>query len=149
VSTIVPTGEIHEFAMNTSYFTVTPQEFYYVTETERSIEEWKEWFPQQIKDELMKMGGGIIWWRVTPEIDHAKIGWDGWYEGKKTESMTEEEKMLADKYFCWKGYARLATSPPLPESAVSRLTDSFEGYQRECRRLRYKAIAAITEGVAA
>src|ERR1700722_19986322 len=113
--TIEFTGEVHEFSMDTAYFTVTPQEFYFCGKTEKDALWWQEWLPLRIKEELLILGGGIIWWRIKPEIDHAKIGWDGYLDGKDPKSMTDEEKRLSEKYFCWKGYARLATSPPLPE----------------------------------
>ncbi len=139
--TIQFTGEVHEFSFNTAYFTVTPQEYVWVGISEKDAVWWKEWLRKRVKDELIKMGGGIIWWRIEPEIEHAKLGCD---PDKDPRLWTDEEKELAEKYFCWKGYARLATSPPLPENIVTILTDSYERFREKCKELRQQALATET-----
>jgi len=139
--TIEFTGDVHEFSFNTAYFTVTPLEFYFVSETEKEILWWKDqWLPNQVRKELLKMGGGIIWWRVKPELDHAKIGCDA---ERDPRSWTDEEKRLGENYFCWKGYARFGTSPPLPEDVVTRLTDSYDEFREKWRKLREQALTAL------
>ena len=136
-------GEVHEFSMNTAYLTVTPKEYYFVSKDEAEMLWWMEYLPRRIKEELSKMGGGIIWWRAKPEMDHAKIGWDGFVEGKRASEMTDEEKELAEQYFCWKGYMRLATSPELPEEIVTTLTDSYEMFREKCKEFRRNAIKNV------
>jgi hypothetical protein len=133
------TGDVHEFSMNTAYFTVTPQDFIAVSETDLSW--WIEWIPNRIRDELKKVGGGIIWWRIKPEIEHVKIGWSGFYEGKDPKLMTAEEKELAEKYFCWKGYVRFATSPELHEDVLIGLFETHEVVIEKIAELRAKAKA--------
>lgn len=128
--------------MNTAYFTVTPQEFFHIADTEQDVKTWAEWIPNEVRKELLKMGGGIIWWRIKPEWDHAKIGYG---IEKPPSECTDEEKSIGENYFCWKGYMRFATSPPLSENAVTRLTVSHDTYREQCAQLRLRAIEALKE----
>lgn len=133
--------EVHEFSFNTAYFTVTPQEFYYATSDERAARWWQESIPKMLKKELLKLGGGIIWWRIPTEIDHAKIGCNVDIDPR---SWTEAEKRRGEEFFGWVGYARFATSPALPEEVTTRLGMNQEQYKEECAKLREQAIKALT-----
>jgi hypothetical protein len=133
-------GDVHEFSMNTAYFTVTPQEFGYVSTDERAARGWAETLPKMLKVELSKRGGGIIWWRIEPEINHCKIGCD---VDKDPRTWTEAEKRRGEEFFCWVGYARLATSPELPEEIAALLGLNMDQYREEFRKLREQAVAAL------
>lgn len=132
---------VHEFSFDTAYFTVTPQELFYVTTDERTARWWQETLPKILKKELLKVGGGIIWWRIPTEIDHAKIGCNADVDPLL---WTDEEKRRGEEFFCWKGYARFATSPPLLEEVTTRLGLNQDQFRDECKKLRTQAIAALT-----
>jgi hypothetical protein len=108
-------GEVHEFQFNTGYFTVTAREFLYFSEHRRDAETWLEILPKAIKEELKKLGGGIIWWRINPEIDH--------------------ENCLDGSTF-WKGYVRFATSPELPEDFLTTLCESTDEIAKKMNEFR-------------
>ena len=143
--TIKFNGAVHEFSFNTAYFMVTPVETFEVRESEREIRYWQERLPERLREELRKVGGGIIWWRIEPEICHAQIGCD---PDKDPQLWTDEEKALGEHYFCWKGYARFATSPELHEDVMTRLVSPQELYQTKCAELRDQAIKSLTRETA-
>ena len=141
--TIKFTGEVHEFSFDTPYFIVTPQDFFYISETEQEILYWIDTLSQKIKNELMKMGGGIIWWHVKPQWTHAKIGWP---QEKDPETLTDEQRALAEQFYCWKGHASVATSPALPEDIYTRLTPSFDEFKKTSKKIRESAIMSVVKG---
>lgn len=127
-------GTVHEFSFDTAYFTVQPEELFYISMDEYAAKWWVENLGPIIEKELLKVGGGIIWWRVSPEIDHAKIGIDDDFK----------ENPRAGEFYCWKGYARFATSPELPEEVITRLGISADEFRKTSRKLREQALATIT-----
>lgn len=100
-------GKVLEFSFNTAYFTVTAEQLYFFADTEEQISAWKSSLPEIIKDELTKLGGGIIWWRIKPESEQIS-------RGKRK-----------NKY---RGYVRFATSPDLPQDVMTRLGLNLEMY---------------------
>jgi hypothetical protein len=133
--------DVYEFQFNTAYFTVTPQEYFYIHTDERAARDWRDLLAQRIKKELLKRGGGIIWWRIPPEIDHAKVGCDSDVD---PQLWTEEDKRRGEEFFCWIGYARFATSPSLPDEVTTLLGVSAEEYKKTMRKLREKTLAELT-----
>jgi len=130
-------GIVYEFKMNTRDFTVTPQEFYYVTTSEADVLGWAHALPDILKRELRSIGGGIILWRIKPEIYHAEIGCNSDVDPKL---WTDKEKELGKKFFCWQGYARFATSPALSEK-VPGMGMREDVYRKKWGQLREEAMA--------
>ena len=88
-------GEVHEFSFNTAYFTVEPRVFKFLGASQEAALSWQKIIGIMIREELEKLGGGIIWWRIKPEIE---------CRGN-----------------LWHGYARFATSPALSEDFLTLL----------------------------
>ena len=138
--TIEFNGEFHEFEMVLGEFTVETKECYFCSKDEREALHWQERLPVDIKNALLELGGGIIWWRIKPEIDHAKVGLDF---DKHPNEWTQQEKEIAKLEFCWKGYARFGTSPPLPDETITRLTASQEMANKKYKEMRNNFIATV------
>jgi hypothetical protein len=132
--------EVHEFSFNTSYFTVTAQELFWISVEETTTRWWLENLAKLLEKELLKLGGGIIWWRIKPEIDHARIGCDPDIDPR---IRTEQDTRHAEEFYCWKGYACFATSPNLPEEFITQLGIGIDEATAESKRLRLDALAKL------
>lgn len=133
-------GDVCQYSFDTGYFTVTAQELVWISVDEITARWWLENLARLLKKELLKVGGGIIWWRIKPEIDHARIGCDPDIDPRLR---TEEDERYAQEFYCWKGYARFATSPNLPEEFITQLGIGIDEATAESKKLRLAALAKL------
>lgn len=101
-----------------AWILIEPREFCDFARTEEEIKALTESTVTRLKDKLSAVGGGVIWWRIRPEMSEAVRGW-GHDEDPKFAS--EKRHAQAKMNIGWHNYMRFATSPELPAEFLDTL----------------------------